>query len=92
LDSSPQHSIAIWRNINALFLICGHLCPAAVKGFPVNAGTTGLLPQPEARRQRKAAITEAEPGRRCPRCEAGRMIRIAVLEPIRRPARPPNTS
>jgi len=58
----------------------------------LNAGATGLLPQPEQCRQMKEEITEAEPGPRCPRCEAGRMIRIAVLEPIRWPARPPNTS
>ena len=58
----------------------------------LNAGATGLLPQPEQCRQMKEEITEAEPGPRCPRCETGRMIRIAVLEPFRWPATPPNTS
>jgi predicted Zn-ribbon and HTH transcriptional regulator len=56
------------------------------------AGATGLLPQPEQCRQMMEAITEPEPGHRCPRCESGIMVRIAVLQPIRWPAAPPNTS
>jgi hypothetical protein len=56
------------------------------------AGATGLLPQPEQCRQMMEAITEPEPGHRCPRCESGTMVRIAVLQPIRWPAAPPNTS
>ena len=56
------------------------------------AGATGLLPQPEQCRQMMEAITEPEPGHRCPRCESGTMVRIAVLQPICWPAAPPNTS
>jgi len=56
------------------------------------AGITGLLPQAEQCRQMEEALTEPEPGHRCPRCGKGTMVRIAVLEPIRWPASPPDTS
>lgn len=55
-------------------------------------GTTGLLPQPEQCRGLMEQLTEPDPRHRCPRCESGNMVRIAVLEPIRWPAWPPNTS
>jgi hypothetical protein len=56
------------------------------------AGASGLLSQPAECAQMKEEITEPEPGRRCPRCGSGTMVRIAVLEPIRWPAVPPDTS
>jgi Putative transposase/Transposase zinc-binding domain len=56
------------------------------------AGAAGLLPQPEQCRQLTETLTEPEPAHRCPCCESGSMVRIAVLEPIRWPALPPDTS
>jgi len=56
------------------------------------AGVNGLLPQLEQCRQMMESLTEPEPRHRCPRCESGTMVRIAVLEAIRWPASPPNTS
>lgn len=58
----------------------------------LTAGPTGLLPQPEECWQMMEALTEPEPGHRCPRCGSGTMVRIALLEPIRWPALPPDTS
>jgi hypothetical protein len=58
----------------------------------LTAGATGLLPQPEECRALMEQLIEPEPGHRCPRCESGIMLRIAILEPIRWPAMPPNTS
>jgi hypothetical protein len=55
-------------------------------------GAAGLLPQPAECAAMKEAITEPDPMHRCPRCESGSMVRIAVLEPIRWPAVPPDTS
>jgi len=56
------------------------------------AGVNGLLPQLDECRQMMEALTEPGPGHRCPRCESGTMVRIAVLTPIRWPALPPDTS
>jgi hypothetical protein len=52
---------------------------------------TDLLPQPAQCRQMLDAITE-QPVIRCPRCDIGAMIRIAVLPNYRWPASPPDTS
>jgi hypothetical protein len=54
--------------------------------------TADLLPQPEQCRQMRETFTEQEPAHCCPRCGSGSMVRIAVLEPIRWPASPPDTS
>ena len=58
----------------------------------LSGGVTGLLPDPEQCRRLMEQLTEPETGHRCPRCESGSMVRIAVLQPIRWPASPPNTS
>ena len=56
------------------------------------AGAAGLLPPPDECRQMMEALTESEPGHRCPQCGVGTMVRTAVLAPIRWPASPPDTS
>jgi hypothetical protein len=56
------------------------------------AGITGLLPQTEQCLQMEEALTEPELAHRCPHCRNGVMVRIAVLEPIRWSASPPDTS
>jgi len=58
----------------------------------LTAGIMGLLPQAEQCRQMAEALTEPELEHRCPCCGSGVMVRIAVLEPIRWPASPPDTS
>jgi putative transposase len=58
----------------------------------LSGGVAGLLPNPEQCRRLMEQLTEPETGHRCPRCESGSMVRIAVLQPIRWPASPPNTS
>lgn len=55
------------------------------------APIAGLLPQPAECRQMMESITET-PGRCCPECGIGTMVRIAVLPGYRWPASPPNTS
>jgi len=55
-------------------------------------GACELLPQPAECAEMKEAITEKEEIHRCPRCVIGSMIRVAVVEPIRWPAIPPDTS
>jgi hypothetical protein len=49
---------------------------------------TALLPDPAQCRQMLAGITE-KPGRLCPHCGVGTMIRVAVLPSYRWPATPP---
>jgi len=62
--------------------LCGKLLIAPI---------AGLLPQPAECRQMLESITET-PGRCCPECGIGTMVRIAVLPSYRWPASPPDTS
>jgi hypothetical protein len=58
----------------------------------LTAGAAALLPQPGECRQMMETMTEPESGHRCPHCGFGTMVRTAILEPIRWPVLPPDTS